>query len=69
MFDEIFGKKSKPSETKPVPDMAIAFVIWSEKQPFYGKIHQGDETIKIRASDIRRLAQAAYEAGFNRGRL
>lgn len=62
------GKKTPDS--KFTPDLRIAFECWSEKQQFYTKLpKEGEVTIKIKAADLRRLAGAAYAAGFERGRL
>lgn len=51
------------------PNPVIAFEVWSGKQPFFQKIPTNDEAvIKIKAGDFRRIAKAAYEAGFMRAK-
>lgn len=64
LFDDIFGEK-----TQPEPNLEICFTVWSEKQPFYGKLpKENDTVIKIKSGDFRKLAAAAYTAGFRRSK-
>lgn len=67
LFEDILGGVEKPSQT---PDLNITFDVWANKQPIFQKIPKDVEAkLKLKVSDLRRIAAAAYAAGFYRAQL